>query len=90
MIDLTVYGAPGPQGSKRFLGVSKAGRGVMVESSKKVKPWREAVKWAFVERYGAAERPAVRGPVAVEMIFTLARPKSAKRARPAARDCFLW
>lgn len=80
MIDITVYGTPGPQGSKRHVG-----RGVMIESSKKVKPWREAVKWAFVERYGSVERPAVRGAISVEMIFTLARPKSAKRARPAVK-----
>lgn len=32
------YGTPAPQGSKRYVG-----RGIMVESSKKVKPWREAV-----------------------------------------------
>ena len=80
MIDITVYGTPGPQGSKRHVG-----RGVMIESSKKGKPWREAVKWAFVERYGSVKRPAVRGAISVEMIFTLARPKSAKRARPAVK-----
>jgi Holliday junction resolvase RusA-like endonuclease len=85
MIEITVFGTPGPQGSKKFVGVNKQGRGVMVESSRKVPIWREAVKWAFVERYGQAERPAVRGPVAVEMVFTLARPKSAKRARPAVK-----
>lgn len=80
MIELTVYGTPGPQGSKRHVG-----RGIMVESSPLVKPWREAVKWAFVERYGSTVRPVLRGPVAVEMIFTLARPKSAKRTLPAVK-----
>ena len=33
-----VYGTPAPQGSKRHVG-----RGVMVESSKKVAPWRQDV-----------------------------------------------
>ena len=48
MITITVYGMPGPQGSKRFVG-TRGGRGVMVESSAKVKPWREAVKHAARE-----------------------------------------
>lgn len=38
---IRVYGIPAPQGSKRHVG-----RGIMVESSKKLKPWREAVKAA--------------------------------------------
>jgi Holliday junction resolvase RusA-like endonuclease len=79
-IEITVYGIPGPQGSKRHVG-----SGVMIESSKKVKPWREAVKWAFVERYGGSERPGVSGPVSLEVVFTLARPKSTKRDRPSVK-----
>lgn len=85
MLVITVYGTPAPQGSKKFLGVSKGGRGVMVESSKKVPVWREAVKWAFLEKYGHCERPAVPGAVAVEMTFTLARPKSTKRKLPSVK-----
>jgi Holliday junction resolvase RusA-like endonuclease len=41
MIRLQVYGTPGPQGSKRHVG-----NGRMIESSKKVKPWRQDVKAA--------------------------------------------
>lgn len=41
MIRLTVYGQPAPQGSKRHVG-----GGRMIESSKKVKPWRQDVKAA--------------------------------------------
>ena len=47
----------------------------MVESSKAVKPWREAVKAAA---FGAG--PRLDGPLTVRMVFTLARPKSARRA----------
>lgn len=43
-LTITVLGLPAPQGSKKFVGLSKAGRGLMVESSKKVKPWRKAVE----------------------------------------------
>lgn len=42
---ITVHGTPAPQGSKRHVG-----NGVMIESSKKVKPWREAVKWAVLNQ----------------------------------------
>lgn len=38
---IIVHGTPAPQGSKRHVG-----NGVMVESSKKVKPWRQDVKHA--------------------------------------------
>ena len=39
MIRIVVYGEPAPQGSKRHVG-----NGRMIESSKKVKPWREDVR----------------------------------------------
>lgn len=77
MISFRVYGLPGPQGSKRFVGKSKSGRGIMVESSAKVKPWREAVKWAAVE--SGASIPD--GPLWVSMVFTLPKPKSAPKRR---------
>jgi len=74
MITITAYGIPAPQGSKRFVGVSKKGRGILVESSAKVKPWRQSVMMAAVE---AGAR--VVGPVAVSMTFTLPRPAAAKK-----------
>lgn len=74
MITITVYGIPAPQGSKRFVGVSKKGRGILLESSAKVKPWRQAVTMAAVE---AGAR--VVGPVSVSMTFTLPRPAAAKK-----------
>lgn len=53
-----VIGLPGPQGSKRFVGRSqKTGRGILVESSAKVKPWRDAVVYAARE---ALQRQRVR------------------------------
>ena len=73
----TVIGTPAPQGSKRHVG-----NGVMIESSKLVKPWREDVKAAVMLAYpGGARADAVliRGPVEMEIVFTLRRPKSAKR-----------
>ena len=77
---IIVYGNPAPQGSKRFVGLAKkTGRGIMVESSTKVKPWRQDVKAAAIAaRNGSA---AIDGPVRVRMVFTLAKPASAPKRR---------
>lgn len=63
-----VMGTPAPQGSKRHVG-----RGVMVESSKRVAPWREAVV-AQAQRDGLAGK-RLTGPVSVDVLFLLPRPK---------------
>lgn len=69
---IVVYGRPAPQGSKRHVG-----KGVMIESSKHVKPWRECVRWsALAVRKG---NPPLDGPLVVSMVFTLAKPKSAPK-----------
>lgn len=85
---LTVYGIPGPQGSKTPKGRNRrTGRLVMVESSKKVKPWREAVQAAALTALNEMTREQRRafpfdGPLAVRMVFTLPKPASApKRTR---------
>jgi Holliday junction resolvase RusA-like endonuclease len=75
-ITITVIGTPGPQGSKRHVG-----GGRMVESSKKVKPWREAVVWAAREVGGK-----IVGPLWAEMVFTLPKPKSAPKTRRTLPD----
>jgi Holliday junction resolvase RusA-like endonuclease len=60
----------------------------MVESSKKVKPWREAVKYAALEQNTVAQlgqvdihRPPLDTALVVEFCFTLQRPKSAPKRR---------
>lgn len=69
-IRFDVIGLPAPQGSKRHVG-----RGIMVESSKNVKPWRSAV---------AAEATThattcLTGPLTLDVVFRLPMPRS----RPA-------
>jgi Holliday junction resolvase RusA-like endonuclease len=70
-VHFVVYGIPGPQGSKSPKGRDRKGRVILVESSKKVKPWRAAVT-------AAAElvRPSelLDGPLVADMIFSLPRP----------------
>lgn len=84
-----VLGNPAPQGSKRPFKNRVTGATIMVESSKNVKPWRIAVEQAVMLQcqFGARSDPILfRGPVALDVTFTLARPKSAKKgARPAGR-----
>lgn len=76
VIEIRVYGTPGPQGSKRFMG-THGGRGVMVESSKKVKPWRDAVRGdAIVAHQAVPNWKPLDEPLYAEMVFTFARPRS--------------
>jgi crossover junction endodeoxyribonuclease RusA len=69
---LVVVGTPAPQGSKRHVG-----RGVMVESSKKVRPWRDAVRAEAVAKW---LQVPLDEPVRVQMVFTFLRPASHFRA----------
>lgn len=71
-----VAGSPAPQGSKKYLG-----NGIMVESSKAVKPWRVDVAWTVREYFPTPLDGAVR----LELEFVMPRPKSApKKSTPAA------
>lgn len=69
MIRLFVYGVPAPQGSKRHLG-----NGVMVESSKALKPWRQDVRQAVLDALPDGHTPWT-GPIHVQLTFTFPRPK---------------
>jgi Holliday junction resolvase RusA-like endonuclease len=87
-LHIVVYGTPAPQGSKAFKGTFKGSDGrvhaKLVESSKKVKPWRMDVKHAAeVARDGAAP---LDGPLCVRMVFTLPKPKSAPKTRRTYAD----
>ena len=66
-MQFAVYGlTPAPQGSKRHVG-----NGRMVESSPKLKPWREAVRQ---EALATGER-SIDQPVYVHLLFRFRRPK---------------
>jgi Holliday junction resolvase RusA-like endonuclease len=79
MYSFWIDGEPAPQGSKN--GFVKNGRVVLVESSKKVKPWREAVA-----RTTQAEVPCpLQNAVEVALVFHLPRPKTVTRKWPAVK-----
>lgn len=79
---------PGPQGSKSYKGMSRKGHAILVESSKKVRPWRDSVTWEARKVMESDGYPKFLGPVIVTMTFTWPKPKSAPKTRvsyPATR-----
>lgn len=71
-----VLGQPAAQGSKRHVG-----NGVMVEMSKTLRPWRDAVAHAA---RNVTEGPPLTGPLRLVVHFRFAMPKSRKAAVRAA------
>jgi len=74
-----VIGLPATQGSKRFVG-----KGIMIETCKRLPAWREAVKWSATQARGT--NAPLDGPLRCTMIFTLPKPKSAPKARRSWPD----
>lgn len=81
-MEITVYGKPGPQGSKKFVGKDSKGKGIILENSDKVIPWRNEVSEAAVRELDRIGRPAPFDcPLQVLMVFTFLRPKTVKRSK---------
>jgi Holliday junction resolvase RusA-like endonuclease len=76
---ITVLGHPAPQGSKSFKGIH-GGKAILTESSKAVRPWRQAVTWCVREQAAGVK---FSGPVTLEIAFTMKKPKKPKYAWPA-------
>lgn len=86
MIEIRVISLPAPQGSKKLVGRDGKGRGILVESSAKVKPWRLAVVYAAREALLANGGKGLSGPVCCSMTFTLPKPKSAPKRKKTTPD----
>ncbi|HEY7007308.1 MAG TPA: RusA family crossover junction endodeoxyribonuclease [Jatrophihabitantaceae bacterium] len=71
-----VIGNPAPQGSKKHVG-----NGVMVESSKAVGPWRDAVAYAVHNAVLAARWTPLDEAASVFIQFYVPRPPSAPKKR---------
>ncbi|MEU1327175.1 RusA family crossover junction endodeoxyribonuclease [Streptomyces microflavus] len=99
-LTIVVHGRPAPQGSKRYAGHrlnSASGRvsAVLVEQSKRVKPWRALVTRATEEAMRAGHigkvpihYPPLDGPLEAGITFTVLKPASApkrKRTWPTTR-----
>lgn len=87
LLEFRVYGVPAPQGSKRYVG-----RGIMVESSKKVRPWRADVLAASMIAVDKNQwSKPITEPVKVQVEFYFPRPKNhygtgrnAQKLKPSA------
>jgi len=79
---IQVYGNPAPQGSKKFMGTTKSGRGILVEANSRTTPWRADVMTAAraVLDHLGWPMPFDKAVVA-RMVFSFARPVSVKRAK---------
>ncbi|GGM55692.1 hypothetical protein GCM10012275_28510 [Longimycelium tulufanense] len=73
-VDVFVPGRPAPQGSKRHVG-----NGVMVESSKHVKPWRQDVREAVLNAMDGQSGWARGVPLWARIEFLMPRPSTARR-----------
>ena len=69
-LTVRVDGTPRPQGSKRHVG-----HGVLIEMSKDLAPWRQAISWHTRAALNGGGTFLPAGPVWVNMQFFLARPK---------------
>jgi hypothetical protein len=88
---VVVLGTPAPQGSKSFKGISKKGHAILLESSKKVGPWRSQVADAAWPLVRCCDDPTcgrlrdgfpLDGALLARVVFTLRKPASApKRLR---------
>lgn len=81
VITIEVAGSPAPQGSKRHVG-----NGRMTESSKHVKPWRDAVRAdAILARqslsHGNGSWVPLDEALVVDMVFTVPKPAAAPKRR---------
>jgi crossover junction endodeoxyribonuclease RusA len=75
-----VPGRPAPQGSKTYLG-RRGGRGVLVESSKAVKPWRADVRETFTRDGMPTGAFASAVPLVVMIVFVMPRPAATPKTR---------
>lgn len=79
-IRLIVHGAPAPQGSKRAVR-TKNGKINLLESSAKVRPWREAVKQAALDVIGRNnDWKPWDAPILLDATFYFLRPQSHYRS----------
>lgn len=82
-LTFTVLGRPAPQGSKRAIPVNGGVR--LLESSKRLKPYRDSVAGAAREALDEHADPAAfyEAPVRLSVTFLFARPKSHLRTAAA-------
>lgn len=80
-ISVWVAGVPAPQGSKRAYGAGRPGGKIrLIESSKRVAPWRTDVREAFLSG-GEPCRFLPGTALVVKIVFVMPRPKATPKTR---------
>jgi Holliday junction resolvase RusA-like endonuclease len=86
LLRILVHGTPRTAGSKRFVGRTKAGRGILVDMSGKAgEDWRQRVAQVAAEARDKAGWQLCRGAVRLDVTFYRARPKSHFTAKGTLR-----
>jgi Holliday junction resolvase RusA-like endonuclease len=96
-VHFTIYGAPQPAGSKRGFYNKNAGRVIITDDAKKSRPWKaqvsDAAAHAMATQGPLFEGKLLDGPLALELVFYVPRPKghygsgrNAHQLRPSAPD----
>lgn len=87
-LTIVVHGRPAPQGSKKYAGHRRnaaSGRisAVLVEQSKRVKPWRALVTAATADAiaHSGSTHTPLDGPLEADIVFTVLKPASAPKRR---------
>lgn len=76
MPTVTIYGNPAPKGSMKCIGArGRTGHQLVEDHRPGQKDWRKAIRTAGASILEANGEPYM-GPIAVRVVFTLARPKS--------------
>ena len=90
IVRIHVTGTPAPQGSKKGYANRYNGRVSMIESSTRVRPWRDAVIAAVHAQ--THPTPTMMGPVRADITFVFKRPKShyLTRGRGLKPDAPIW
>lgn len=81
MIEFEILGLPAAQGSKKHVG-----RGIMVETSKNLKPWRDSVSAAARDIADTLDGP-LDGELELSVEFRFPMPASRKKAVQEAGQC---
>ena len=76
MLTIYVAGEAAPQGSKRYVG-----KGIMLEASKKVKPWRNDVRAACLDSKGKPIHQFNGDAISVDLEFIMRRPASTPKKK---------
>lgn len=88
---IVVLGRAQPAGSKRAFSNPKTGKIIVTDDAKQSRPWKQQVAGAARDAVG--DRPPLDGPLRLDVVFVVGRPKghygsgsNSRRVRPSAPE----